>query len=101
MIRLLIFALIGWLGWRTIRRILFSGSEQERTLNIRATIALWILTAIFIVAFVATPGRARLFVLIPLLLVMGSAMKAYRNSRRDLRESADLNERLKRMKRVN
>jgi hypothetical protein len=100
LLELLFVSFIGWIGWRTIRRIQQSTSTQERALNVRAMIALWILAAVFVAALIAIPGRARIFLMIPLVLVMGSAMKAYRNSRRDLRESADLTERLKRMKRV-
>lgn len=47
------------------------------------------------------PAKGRLLLAIPSVLVMGSAWKAYRNSRREIRESANLDAKLDRMKRVN
>ena len=49
----------------------------------------------------ALPAKGRLLLAIPLVLVMGSAWRAYRNSRREIRDSANLDAKLKRMKRVN
>ena len=101
LLRLFGFALVGWLCWRTVRGIRRSTGERERALAIRGAIALWILGAVFVAAMFALPGRGRLLVLIPLVLVMGSGWKAFRNSRREIRESANLDAKLERMKRVN
>ena len=99
--RLLGLALIGWFCWRTVRGVRRSTGERERAVAIRGAIALWILGAVFVASMFVLPGRARLLVLIPLVLVMGSTWKAFRNSRREIRESANLEAKLQRMKRVN
>jgi hypothetical protein len=100
-LRLLALAIIGWFCWRTFRGIQRSKNERERALAIRGAVAFWILGAVFIASMFALPGKWRILLMIPLVLVMGSAWKAYRNSRREIRESANLDSKLERMKRVN
>jgi DMSO reductase anchor subunit len=99
--RLLALAVIGWFCWRTFRGIQRSRNERERALAIRGAVAFWVLGAVFIASMFALPTKGRIFLLIPLVLVMGSAWKSYRNSRREIRESANLDAKLERMKRVN
>ena len=100
-LRLLVLALVAWFCWRTIRGIRGTTNQQERALAIRGAVVLCILGAVFVGGMVALPGKGRLLLTIPLVLVMGSAWKAYRNSRRQIRESANLEAKLERMKRVN
>jgi len=101
LLRLLGLAIVVWLCWRTVMGVHRSTNRREQALAVRGAVALWILGAIFLGAMVALPGRGRLLLAIPLVLVMGGAWKAYRNSRREIRESANLEAKLDRMKRVN
>ena len=101
LLRLLALPAVGWFCWRTVRGVQRSANQRERALAIRGAVVLWALGAIFIGAMFALPGKGRLLLAIPLVLVMGSAWKAYRNSRREIRESANLDAKLQRMKRVN
>ena len=100
-LRFLILTVFGWFCWRTFRGIQRTANQKERALAIRGAVAFWILGAIFVGAMFALPAKGRLLLAIPLVLVMGSAWKAYRNSRREIRDSANLDAKLKRMKRVN
>jgi hypothetical protein len=101
LLRLLLLALAGWFCWRKVRGIQRIENERERTLAVRGTVTLCILLVLFAGAMVALPGKGRILLAIPLVLVMGSAWRAYRNSRREIRESANLDAKLDRMKRVN
>lgn len=101
LLRLLVIAAIGWLCWRTFRGITRSTNERERALSIRGAIVLGILGVVFIASMFALPGKGRILLAIPLVLIMGSAWRAFRNSRREIRESANLDAKLDRMKRVN
>lgn len=101
LLRLLFISIFAWLGWRSVRGIQQASNEQEKALAIRGNIVLWTLGVAFLVAMVLLPSRARLLFLIPLILVLGSAFKAYRNSRRHIRETAAMDAKLERMKRVN
>lgn len=100
-LRLIGLAIIGWFCWRTFRGIQRSANAKERALAIRATVVFTILSVVFIAAMFAVPGKGKLLLAIPLVLVMGSAWKAFRNSRREIRDSANLDAKLQRMKRVN
>jgi hypothetical protein len=100
-LRLIGIAVIAWFCWRTFRGIQRSANQKERSLAIRGAVVFWILSAIFIGAMFALPAKGRLLLFIPLILVMGSAWKAYRNSRREIRDSANLDAKLQRMKKVN
>lgn len=100
-LRFLALAVIGWFCWRTFRGIQRSANQRERALAIRGAVVFWILSALFIGAMFVLPAKGRLLLSIPLVLVMGSAWKAYRNSRREIRESANLDAKLERMKKVN
>jgi len=101
LLRLVGLAVIAWFCWRTFRGIKRSSSERERALAIRGAVAFWLLGALFIGAMIALPGKGRLLLTIPVVLIMGSAWKVFRNSRREIRESANLEAKLERMKRVN
>jgi hypothetical protein len=98
---LLLLGAIGWFGWRKFRGVQRIKNERERALAIRGTVALCILLAIFTGGMIAMPGKGRILLAIPLVLVMGSAWRAFRNSRREIRDAANLEAKLDRMKRVN
>src|SRR5688572_26905157 len=98
---LLTVALLTWLGWRSVRTIQRSTSDRERNLAFRASITLSMLGVIFLGGLYALPGRARILLLIPMVLVMGGAAKAYFKSRKQIRAAVDLDARMERMKRVN
>lgn len=100
-LRFLALLAVGWFCWRTFRGIQRSKDPKERSLAVRGAVAFWILGAMFVGAMLALPAKASLLLAIPLVLVMGSAWKAYRNSQREIRESANLKAKLERMKRVN
>jgi len=100
-LRILALLVIGWFCWRTVRGVQRSKNERERALAVRGAVVFWILGAVFIAAMFALPARGRIFLAIPLVLVMGSAWKAYRNSRQEIRDAANLDAKLQRMKKVN
>jgi hypothetical protein len=101
LLRLLLLALVVWFCWRKFRDIQRIKDRRERALAIRGTVALSILGLLFAGGMFALPAKGRILLAIPLVLIMGSAWRAYRNSRREIRESANLEAKLNRMKRVN
>jgi hypothetical protein len=101
LLRLLLLAGVGWFCWRKVRGFQQIKNERERALAVRGTLALCILLALFAGAMFAVPGKGKILMAIPLVLVMGSAWRAYRNSRQEIRESANLDAKLDRMKKVN
>ena len=101
LLRLFGILLVAWFTWRTYRGIQKSRNERERTLAVRGAIAFWVLGGMFLAAMFVLPGKGRLLLAIPLVLIMGSAWKIYRNARREIRESTNLEAKLQRMKRVN
>jgi uncharacterized membrane protein len=97
----LLVIFVGWLCWHTWRSIQRSRDPRERALAMRGALAFWLLGLLFTIALVFLPNKARLLSLIPMFLLAGALVKAYRHSHAQLRASRQDRVQFENMKRVN
>jgi len=98
---LVVLALLGWLGWKTWAWVQGGRSLREKAVAVRGALAFWLLGFITLVAFVFTPMPFKLLIAIPLFLISGSVVKAFRDARTRLREEESGRGDIRKMKRLN
>jgi hypothetical protein len=98
---LLLLGLFCWLGWKTWRFVQGGQSMRERAVAMRGAMAFWLLGFISLVGFVFTPMPFKLLLAIPLFLVSGSVVKAFRDVRTRMREEQSGQGNVDKMKRIN
>jgi uncharacterized membrane protein len=96
---LLIF--VAWLCWRTWKSIQRTQDPRERTLAMRGALAFWLIGFLFVLALVFLPNKARVISLIPMFLLAGAVIKAYRNSKAQLRAARQAQVDFDKIKRAN
>lgn len=87
--------------WKTHRSVRRSQSSAERFFAIRASAFTWLVGLALLAAFIFSPGRLRVLLLLPAVVVVVSVVKFWRNSRERLRRERQERVDFERMKRVN
>lgn len=87
--------------WKTHRSVGRSQSSAERFFAIRASAFTWLVGAALLAAFVFSPNRLRVLLLLPAFVVVLSIAKFWQKSRERLRRERQERVDFERMKRVN
>ena len=97
----LLLAVILFCIWRTHRSVQRSQTRQERFFAMRASIFSWFLVFLLLAAFVFLPNKARILLLLPVVLGGIAVARFFRDARARLRRENQERVDLERMKRVN
>ena len=97
----LLLGVLVYFVWKTNRTVQASQSTQERYFALRSSIFLWFVGFVLLAAFLFLPNKARVLLLLPIVLGGTSVVKYLRDARERLRREAQGKVDLERMKRVN
>ena len=97
---ILLFAVLGYIAWRTSRTVRSSSTPREKALAIRSAAVFWLLGFAFLGALIVLPNRVRVFLLLPAFFVAIAVGKGWHDNRQRLRREKREQVDLERMKRV-
>jgi len=97
----LLLALILFCLWRTHRSVQRSQTPQERFFAMRTSIFSWFVVFLLLAGFVFLPNKARILLLLPVVLGGISVVRFLRDARARLRRKHQEGVDIERMKRVN
>jgi len=87
--------------WRTNRSVQRCQTAQERFFAVRASVFVWFVGILLVVAFLFLPNKVRAVLLIPIFLGAVSLARFLHEARARLRRGTEERVDLERMKRVN
>jgi len=97
----LLLAFILFCVWRTHRSVRRGQTAQERFFAMRTSIFSWFVVLLLVAAFLFLPNKARILLLVPVVLGGVSVARFFRDARARLRRGNQERVDLERMKRVN